>query len=229
MRVASDTPMKNGGYLHKHPGSAPPPQKREAPPAIHVAGLINQWKSHTFSLDIVNLSTLLGVSPLSLSQLECCWAEPHKAWAFPMHDGEGNLVGIRLRSKNGRKWAVRGSHQGIFYADGPPEKDPVLVCEGPTDTAAALTLGFYAVGRPSCSGGVRDTCVLVRRLGIRRVVIIADNDKPGLAGAEVLQNQLPCSSGVLVLPTKDMREFVNQGGTAKALSSLIKTVIWKTK
>lgn len=230
MRVQSVQPMHNGGYFHPHGGPIPPmPPKREEPPAIHVRGLINQWKAHTFSTDIVGLSSELGVSALALSQLECCWAGPHQAFAFPMFDGEGNMVGIRLRSKGGRKWSVCGSHQGIFYADGPPESEPVLVCEGPTDTAAALTLGFYAIGRPSCSGGVRDIAVLVRRLSIRKVVIICDNDKPGLAGAEVLSNNLPVPSATLVLPAKDMREFLKQGGTAQCIKSLLKSVIWNNK
>lgn len=228
MRVQSVQPMHNGGYFHPHGGPIPPmPPKREEPPAIHVAGLIRQWKAHTMILDLMNLGEELGVSSDSLITLDCCWAGPHKAYAFPMRNGEGDMVGIRLRSTNGRKWSVRGSHQGLFI--GEMFGKFLFVCEGPTDTAAAIDLGLCAVGRPSCSGGVRDLCVLVRRMGFNRVVIVSDNDKPGLSGAEVLSNNLPVSSATLVLPAKDMREFVRQGGTAQCIKSLIKSVIWNKK
>jgi hypothetical protein len=72
-----------------------------------------------------------------------------------MCDGYGEVVGIRLRNERG-KFAVRGSRQGVFVA-GVPAQKTLFVCEGPTDTAAAVDLGLFAVGRPNCCCGGRSS------------------------------------------------------------------------
>jgi len=143
-----------------------------------------------------------------------------------MRDGYGNIIGIRLRSDTGAKWAVAGSHQGIFLPNRPAERTAV-VCEGPTDTAAALSLGLWAVGRASCSAGLSDVPKVFKRLRIRRAVIISDNDIPGLNGAAMLGRHLGIPYCTLVLPTKDLRKFVLAGGTAQMLENLINDTVWE--
>ena len=71
--------------------------------------------------------------------------------AFPMHDGHGDVCGIRTRLADGSKRAVTGSRAGVFLTTVPMDV-PAVVCEGPTDAAAALALGFEPIGRPSCAG-----------------------------------------------------------------------------
>ena len=146
----------------------------------------------------------LGVSALSLRRLVVGWSARHGGWSFPMSDAAGNVVGIRLRLPNGRKLAVKGGREGVFLPEGltSPHPNPLpkgegtkgeiplakgegtgwlLVCEGPTDTAALLDLGFSAVGRPSCTGGTRHLVSLLRRLAVPEVVIVADGDAPDSA------------------------------------------------
>jgi hypothetical protein len=153
------------------------------------------------------------------------WAAAHAAWAFPMCDGYGEVVGIRLRNERG-KFAVRGSRQGIFLAGVPPQKT-LFVCEGPTDTAAAVDLGLFAVGRPNCCCGGAESKVYARRHTVSRVVMISDNDKPGLDGACKVGGELKLPFAVYVPPAKDLREFVRLGGTRAMIENTLKGLIWQ--
>lgn len=231
MRVQSNRPktLKGGetGWIHSVNGESRPVVEKERPaPVINVGKLISEWSRTTKGEWVRRLSEKLGVTQKSLACLECCWATPHKAWAFPMRDGRNNYSGIRLRSESGKKWAVPGSHQGIFLPQNPPQSQ-VVICEGPTDAAAAISLGFFAVGRPSCSGGMQDIITFIREHGIRRAVVVSDNDSPGWKGAQMLMQHLPIPCCEALLPAKDMREFVRAGGTASLFDSIIKTRVWK--
>ncbi len=230
MRIESPKPAANGGWIHHH-GSTPPPRLHlgtvePEPPRIDAPAIIGKWARETPQDAREALADGLGVSYASLDALNACWAPPHAAWAFPMHDGQGSVVGIRLRSDDGRKWAVKGSRQGIFVPAAVPQ-DIALICEGPTDTAAALTLGFYALGRPSCNTGGKELFATVRRLGIRRVVMVADNDVPGLQGAARVASEigLPCIT--FVPPCKDLRELLHLGGTRDLIESHFNQHVWK--
>ncbi len=167
----------------------------------------------------------LGVSERSLGVIGCAWHASHSAWAFPMRDGQGKCVGIRLRTEAGKKFAVKGSRQGIFLPMCQPQSTAYIV-EGPTDTAAALTIGLFAIGEPSCNACVNYTQVAINRLGIRNAVLVADNDKPGLRGAKALADELQIPCCTLVLPTKDIRQFVQFGGTKELIESLTSSLVW---
>ena len=227
MRVQSDRPAKSGGWMHRH-GDASlrllPPPFRPQPPALNATKLHREWRAATSQEALEGLASELGVSAMALNALGAAWAPQHAAWAFPMHDGYNNIVGIRLRSAQG-KFAVRGSRQGIFTATVSPQ--PVLfVCEGPTDTAAALDLGLFAVGRPNCCCGGLDIKLFHRRYQITRAVIVSDNDKPGLDGARKVGTELQLSFAVYVPPAKDLREFVRFGGTATMIENTLKSALW---
>ena len=102
----------------------------------------------------------LGVSVESLRRLGVGWSAKHRAWAFPMSNAAGDVLGIRLRLPGGKKLSVKGGKEGLVHSRRGPLRLPsgrllLLIAEGPTDTAALLDLGFSAVGRPSCTGGVK--------------------------------------------------------------------------
>jgi hypothetical protein len=155
-----------------------------------------------------------------------------------MRDGAGQVVGIRLRAQDGRKWAVRGSREGLFY---PPDLGPVeelIVCEGPTDTAAALSLMLDAVGRPSCSGAVAELLELVKRLRVRCLTIVADHDaprerpdgaiyQPGLDGARRLMAELRRMARIVLLPAKDFRAWYRAGATRDQFDELARAAKWR--
>ena len=242
MRIASDrrSPGRDGsvGYLHRLDGStprgdyvAPPPAKRtiERGPR-DVVRLMSRWLRDTRKADVEGLAADLHVTAASLDRLGCAWAEPYRAWAFPMFDGRRRPIGVRLRATDGGKFCVRGTHNGLFW---PRDVDtgvdvPLLLPEGPTDTAALLTLGFDAIGRPSCNGGGPFVVKAVRRLRRREIVIVADADppkrapdgrmtRPGPDGARALAAELTAAGRrpriVAPLIGKDVRDWLRAGAT----------------
>jgi hypothetical protein len=233
MRIQSDQPAKSGGWMHKPNSTAGgyarpwvPPVMLPPPPAIDALGMIDAWRLATLSGALEGLAASLGVSLPSLVAVSAAWAPPHSAWAFPMCDGFGRVVGIRLRNERG-KFAVRGSRQGIFLASVPAQKT-LFVCEGPTDTAAAVELGLFAVGRPNCCCGGAEIKVFARRHGVSRVVVISDNDKPGLDGASKVGGELQLPFAIYVPPAKDLREFLRLGGTRLMIENTLKGLVWQS-
>lgn len=141
------------------------------------------------------LAAELGVADAALASLGCGWASredldrlgaggkgwqgerPHGAYTFPERDGAGAIVGFSLRAEDGRKGAFSrkaGTQRGVCCpADLASLPDPVVAVEGVTDTAACLTMGLAAVGRPSAAGGGVALSVM---LDGRSVVVLGEND-----------------------------------------------------
>jgi len=102
----------------------------------------------------------------------------------------------------------------------------LLIAEGATDTAALLDLGFNAVGRPSCTGGVKLLVELVKRLVALEVVIVADADVPGQRGANNLAAVLVAYSPAVRIITppagvKDARSWKQAGATSADVQAAI--------
>ena len=227
MRVRSDKPAKSGGWMHRigePPRCSIPPPPNWQPPTINATKMMRDWVGAPSTEALAGFAASLGVSMASLVAVGAAWAPPHAAWAFPMCDGYGNVIGIRLRNERG-KFAVRGSRQGIFLTAVPAQKT-LLVCEGPTDTAAALDLGFFAVGRPNCSCGGVEIRTYARRHECAGAVIVSDNDKPGLDGARKVGAELRMPYAIYVPPAKDLREFCRLGGTRNMIENTLKQIVW---
>ena len=227
MRVQSDKPAKSGGWMHPvgdGPRRYAPPRPKWQPPPINAPQMMKDWLAATAQGELDAFAAALGVSTASLTAVGAAWAAPHSAWAFPMCDGYGNVIGIRLRNARG-KFAVRGSRQGVFLADVPVQKT-LFACEGPTDTAAAVELGLFAVGRPNCCCGGSEIRVYARRHGCNRAVMIADNDKPGLDGARKVGGELKMPFAIYIPPAKDLREFVRLGGTRIMIENALSSTVW---
>lgn len=238
MRTPSPRQAGNGGYLHSMCDTICPPRpvRREvAPPPINVPFMLQQFEVGSSLSRLKELAERLTVSVSSLIWLGCVWSAQYQAFAFPMKDEGGKPIGIRLRYDNGQKLAVRGSHAGLFLPDCHKQQQ-LIIAEGPTDCAAALSMGYYAVGRPSCSGSVLTLRQFILRNQFRRAVICADNDpkerpdgtpyNPGLDGAQVLQQHLPIPSCICVVPAKDLREFHRNDGNRAVLDSMIKQLVF---
>ena len=249
MRVESPKPTRAGGWIHRLADPAPTSRPRRARrpaerPEIAWVALMSRYTAETLPGDVRRLAGLLGVSTASLKRLGVAWAAEHHAWAIPMQDAGERVIGIRLRPERGKKWAVRGSHNGLFVPDGgiPEQVETILVAEGPTDVAALLDLGFCAIGRASCSGQVD---MLVDVLYRRNVVIVADRDEakkrpdgsefyPGQEGAERLAEALFGKARTVKvikpLQGKDAREWKLAGATGDIISTVIRnSYYWRPK
>ena len=236
MRVQSDRPSKNGGHVHRILDDRPlpppmlPPEKPA--PAIDAGAKMAEWRAATTTSHFQRASALLGITVEAWTALGAAYAPEHSAWALPMFDdrsaGPIKAVGIRLRNDTGEKWAVRGSRSGFFFPFNEKREgrslDRILIVEGPTDTAAALDLGMFAIGRASCRGGVEQIMGALAQIQPKEVVIVHDNDGPGVEGATILADKIASKHRVcrFVPPTKDLRSFLRAGGTKTALESMLK-------
>lgn len=245
MRVESGRKSRNGGWVHLLKDKPLVPQiRRPEPPsqehklfdvARYYESLRRQWcwdytEACGFSL---------GVDFDVIDALEPAWDSVNEAFAWPMRDFDGRVIGIRLRAWDGKKWAVRGGNDGLFFPVGAayPGRE-LVVCEGPTDTCAALSMGLPAVGRASCMTGgqmLREYC---RMHKISRVTIISDNDKiksrpdgtgwrPGREGAKALGNVLGRMWRMVTPPTKDMRAWYHDGCTPELFADVAGAQRWQ--
>lgn len=248
-RVESDKPAKGdmGGWIHRlkdAPKDRRPyvkPIKPTAPPSFDAERVMANLRAKTTPEQLATHAAALGVSAESLDALGAAWSPANQAWAFPMRNADGRATGIRLRNEAGEKWAVKGSKVGLFYdvALLAPGKDRTLyVCEGPTDTAAALTLGLQAVGRHACLGQASDIKALMKARGFNRVVAIADNDEakrrpdgslfyPGQEGARRLLDELKAAAKLVVPPAKDLRAWLREGATRQVLACIEAQQVWR--
>lgn len=212
--------------------------KQSAHPSFAYAFLTEIWRLGTDDERAIELSTSLGVSTASLARLHCGWIRrvaleslgmhgADGAWMLPMRDAVGTIIGVRLRLRDGTKLAIRGSANGLFMPLPLPHQSALLlVTEGESDTAALLDLGFYAIGRPGCANAVDLVCQFARRMSCQAVVVVSDNDEPGVRGATTLAVALAaeCGSVRLIRPpegVKDARAWLNAGATSEDVEQRI--------
>ncbi|QDV07251.1 hypothetical protein Poly30_27700 [Planctomycetes bacterium Poly30] len=240
-RVESPRRWSDAGYLHEFtstPGTPRIPRR-----AIRVSigrdfePLAGQLRDAVEPDDLHAFARDLGVSTQSLRLLGIGWVSgpalvqlgvkhASHAWSFPMFDHRGRTIGIRLRLPNGRKLAVKGSKNGLFIPSGSPVAGSIFIAEGESDTAALLTMGVYAIGRPGARQCVRalQRHLLGQRVG--QVVVVADNDAVGGQGAAELVEGLKARGAAVRLirtPEKDVRRWLQTGATRVDLDQLVDT------
>ena len=179
IRVESERRMRLG-WLHKIGGDTrqtlryvppPPPRTRAAP--VDWSKVASECCAALPDMD--DLPDTLGVSAESLGLLMYGWSVEHGCYTFPMRDERGSIIGIRTRYRNGSKYSMRGSRNGLFIPTNFDAAKEVWICEGPTDCAALLTLGLNAIGRPSNTSG-HEMMMSVLSRGRDHVYIVADRE-----------------------------------------------------
>ena len=129
------------------------------------------------------LATMLGVDADALRRLGVGWFGVTRGWSFPERDANGKVIGINRRLVDGQKRREAGGQSGLtFDPDGwlqsSVDSVHVYLVEGGSDTAAMLSMGLSAVGRPSNLGGVELLAKLLKPLSSERIiVVIAENDR----------------------------------------------------
>jgi len=142
-----------------------------------------------------------------------------------MVDEEGRVVGISLRAPDGAKYAVKGGHHGLFVPTGLSPDQRLLVCEGQSDTATCLDLGYQAIGRAGANSTVKTACAVVQRLRPSELVVVGDRDEVGQRGAKEISAALAALRVVrVILPPagiKDIREWKRRGARATDVDAAI--------
>lgn len=191
--------------------------------------MLREWRSireRAVSADVTERERKLGIPPGGLIRMGAAWSLAMMALTAPMFDRPaGQVIGVRVRADDGRKWAITGSHNGLFLPTTFLDSGPLYAPEGLTDSAALAGLGFDVLGRPACNGGR----VLVRaaaKISGRAVVVVSDRDAPGVAGAHQLASELK-RDGVrvrVITPpgAKDIREWVADGAGRGDVEWLVK-------
>lgn len=246
----------NGGRPPKSPGKPPKQARRFTPKELDL--IIKQTRTALSARRLTIAAKDLGVSEKSLLSLGVGWYSDYDCLSFPMFNGSGKPIGVRLRlstpGANGRRYiCVPGSQNGLFIPDSYyPREIPaeltndsaplvLLMPEGPTDVAAAIDLGFQAVGRPSNSGGQMLVHHLLNAAPCKvDLVIFADQDAtkflldgtpfwPGWEGAlsvaECVASHPNLSKLKIVTPPrgagKDLRDWMRDGGTVEMLVAIL--------
>lgn len=233
-RVESPRRFAQAGWLHvlRERGTRWDGVRRrtvDLPTALdeRFAFLAERYREKRSERPLAMLAQELGVSVQSLERLGVGWTG--SSWSFPMHDDAGRVIGISLRRPDGRKLAVKGSRLGAFLPRGVVVDEPrLLVCEGQSDTAACLDLGFPAIGRAGALSATRIVCNLVRRLRPREVAVVGDRDVAGTKGAAALAAALAATCTVVrvVHPpegVKDAREWKKSGATRVDIEGAIQS------
>lgn len=173
----------------------PAPRSRSVrlrPPPPDLAPLVAARVASTPARNLERWARELYVSVAALQQLR---SFESKRWVhclcFPMVDALGQVVGVRVRHRSGKKWSAPGSRAGAFVPADMPATGPLFLVEGPTTCTAALTLGLAAVGRSSARPADDLELPALQQLARGRdVVLVGENDQkadgkwPGRDGAE---------------------------------------------
>jgi hypothetical protein len=216
-----------GQFLHilnertPRPQSTPPkkslrPSRDFGPPARAFASGCEEPRAY--------LARELGVSDAALRALGVGWHRWEKVWTIPERDAAGRIIGLATRDPAGLKKRVHHSQAGLTYADDWNDgTGPILLVEGASDTAAALTMGVNAVGRPSNLGGVSLLLDLLVDLPTdRAIIVLGERDQkpdgrwPGRDGALRTAERLaeglerPIAWSLPPDAAKDTRAWLNQ-------------------
>lgn len=253
-RLPSARLLGEAGYLHRLTDAAPAYLPSQPPKRVTIDAdaISRQYQDAMSPSDYVNLSDTLGLTAPSLDGLGVGRAVQYLegTYSFPMRDASDTIIGVRLRSAQGHKWAVYGSRSGLFYGSMEPGCD-LYVCEGPTDTAALMDLGFCAVGKPSCNAGNDLLVKLIAKVRPSMVVVISDVDshkgncefcerqlcphcRPGQYGAIQTCNAIAATKTPVKLiepiGAKDARAWKLKGAKHSTITTIVaNTPWWKLK
>jgi len=141
------------------------------------------------------------------------------AWDFPMYDDKRELIGLKRRNLEGKKWCATGSKLGLYIPKFFNKHCRAIILEGESDTAAMLGKGYNCIGRPNTTAGIP---YLVEMTKSQETIILADRDEakkrpdgtifyPGQESAYKLRQRLGSRSCVVICPEKDARLWVTSG------------------
>lgn len=226
-RVESKRRIGDAGWLHTvahgQRGAAvagPPAEAWQRQPQEEKGHWRQLWASYscdTPASAYADLAKHLGL-PLEYAHHADLGLTEHRHWAFAMLSSAGDIIGIKIRKRDGKKLAVQGSRLGVIRSRGFSAAAPTLVVtEGESDMLVAAEWGLNAVARP----GSMSCTETIKRMSVgKAVVLICDRDDAGKAGAAHLAEKIQTTARSCVTvwpPYKDLREWCQKGGSLEAL------------
>jgi hypothetical protein len=217
-RVQSVKKCGDAGWWHDLDGASVEVSVRVLPvaepkPCIDFADRWKRAQERRQASDVQRLSERLGLAEEWLRAIP--FGVDGEAWAFPMTGEDGRIVGLKLRTFDGKKICAKGSRLGLILPRAFKKDAPELwVTEGESDLMAAVgAFGVNAVARPGCTSCTRQIAQMAEG---KHLIVLADNDKAGREGAAALLAACEGarSATVLLPPAKDVREWVKGGATA---------------
>lgn len=235
-RVESSKRAGQAGYLHRLTDS-PTHQSHATPAPIVKRGTDYDYGNFATECQaaaenagaIDHASRRLGITPGSLRRFRIGWWIAQSCWTWPMTDAGGSrIIGITRRFLDGSKKCLKGARAGLYVpADLPRDmsKLTLLVVEGGSDAAAGLDLGFWSIGRFSCTHGAPLLRRVLRQRRPAQVAICADTGNiHEKRGAEKLaRDLLPYARELRLIapPAKDLRAWLRSGATHTDVHRLI--------
>jgi hypothetical protein len=248
MRVESNKPVAKGGWIHPLDSNLPKPvEQRQEPKVVQpeIQRLAKKCWLDGAAMRL-ELAAELGVSQQALDNLRVgeLIQNGRRCSTWPERDARNRIIGLKRRFADGQKFYVSGSHQGINWPAGLRWiPGPLLLVEGGSDTAALLTLGLPAIGRPSNTGGVQILADVLRRTA-RPIIVVGERDRridgckkgcrgcafcwPGLYGAAMTAAQLrkilgpafPLEWRIVPYGFKDSRDWLKRAAHPTAQNFL---------
>jgi len=167
-----------------------------------------------------------GVKPITLKIMNIGWHGD--CFTFPVRNAEEKPIGLQRLYSDNSKRLDKGSKMGLFIPrlnwDDLPENWILYICEGLSDTATAIDMGLRAIGRLSCGTGKEHIINFCTKKKPSQIIVIADRDKPGVAGAKVLAKTLDGKNfdvKILLPEYKDLREWVKEDGQKFVYNKII--------
>jgi len=220
------------GNGHHRPATAKPPAKPktslERKPVKLIEPHFLKYLEVKGRDELPLLAERLTVSVDSLQALGAGFNPEEHVWTFPERTADGEVSGICRRFQDGDKKMMHGHKHGLYFSDNWLQGvGPVLIVEGVSDTAAAITKGLAAIGRPSAivpRDVLPELVELLKRVPKDRgIIVVGENDQdlqhddtrwPGKEGAERTAKQLTEALGRPILwalppaTTKDLRSWL---------------------
>jgi hypothetical protein len=161
-----------------------PPPRSESASDTNWGAIASQFASAITEVQIVTLATHLHVDPIAVREIGTGYDEATAAYSMPMYAATGAVCGVQRRWINtsggpDRKEAMTGCKLGVFRSR-QPDDGLLVVCEGASDTLAALSLGYEAIGTASAGTCVDIVAAYARG---RDILIIADANDVGRKSA----------------------------------------------
>lgn len=223
-RTKSNMKMAKSGWLHKVFDNGLltktiKEQKHQSNLCVNWVRLARQY--HRRGSHHIPKMALLGMDlQIRYDRLQSIWRVgwDGEAYTIPCYNGQFQMTGIMRRFPDGKKIWVSRSRNGLFLPKLKSWIGNLFICEGWTDAACLVQLGFRAIGRANCQTGEKGIKDLLRcRPDIQQVTVIADNDDMGKRGAKDLLGSLGhrIPTAMLTVPKqhKDMRQWCQGGAT----------------